>query len=120
MLQNLQEYSVVAKVNVSNLAASVVWYESKLDMVTDPAYQRPTWEQLNFPGKSGFAVGLNLDADHVGTGGASTTFVVTNIEAARNELISRGVEVSPVQNAEGVLLAFFSDPDGNSLGLRQN
>jgi hypothetical protein len=50
--------------------------------------------------------------------------VVPNIEAARAELIGRGVEVSAIQHYEGAVLVdgrggdwnsfiFFSDPDGN-------
>ena len=50
--------------------------------------------------------------------------VVSDIEAARAELVERGVAVSPVQHYEGAVLVdgrggdwnsfiFFSDPDGN-------
>ena len=50
--------------------------------------------------------------------------VVSNIEAARNQLVERGVEVSPIQHYEGTVLVegrggkwnsfiFFNDPDGN-------
>ena len=50
--------------------------------------------------------------------------VVSDIEAARTELVARGVEVSPIQHFEGAdrvegrggdwnSFIFFSDPDGN-------
>jgi predicted enzyme related to lactoylglutathione lyase len=39
--------------------------------------------------------------------------VVTDIEAARAELVERGVEVSEVQNYPWGAFVFFSDPDGN-------
>ena len=120
MLSSIGEYAVVAKVNVSNIQASLAWYVEKLGMQPAGA-ETATWAQLAFPGHTGFTVGLNLDAGHVGSGGANTTFVVRNIEAARNELISKGVDVSPIsQPGDGVSLAFFKDPDGNELGLRQN
>ena len=45
--------------------------------------------------------------------------VVSDIEAARAELIERGVEVGEVQDLGGVLYAPFSDPDGNSWTLQQ-
>jgi catechol 2,3-dioxygenase-like lactoylglutathione lyase family enzyme len=46
--------------------------------------------------------------------------VVPDIEAARSELVERGVEVSEVQEHDrGVSFAFFSDPDGNSWALQQ-
>ena len=45
--------------------------------------------------------------------------VVSNIAAARVELIERGVEVGEVQDLGGVLYAHFSDPDGNGWTLQQ-
>ena len=46
--------------------------------------------------------------------------VVDDIAAARAELVGRGVEVSEVEDVGGgVLYAWFSDPDGNSLTLQQ-
>jgi hypothetical protein len=57
--------------------------------------------------------------------------VVSDIEAARAELVERGVEASPVQHLEdgGVWVegrggewnsfVFFSDPDGNSWVLQE-
>lgn len=41
--------------------------------------------------------------------------VVADIKGARIELVSRGVDVSPVQDVgDGVKYAGFADPDGNS------
>jgi hypothetical protein len=56
--------------------------------------------------------------------------VVADIEAARAELVSRGVEVSPIQHFDdGVQkegpggdwnsFIFFSDPDGNGWTVQQ-
>jgi catechol 2,3-dioxygenase-like lactoylglutathione lyase family enzyme len=45
--------------------------------------------------------------------------VVTDIEASRNALTQRGVEVSGVQDMGGVRYAFFDDPDGNMWALQQ-
>jgi lactoylglutathione lyase len=122
MLEKLASaYAVVAKVDVSNLAASQKWYQNKLGLQHDPRFDAPTWRQLNFPGIARVAVGLNLNAGGIGTGGAVTTLVVADIVASRNELIGRKVDVSKIQDVgQGVQLAFFKDPDGNSLGLRQN
>jgi catechol 2,3-dioxygenase-like lactoylglutathione lyase family enzyme len=39
--------------------------------------------------------------------------VVDDIEAARAELVERGVEVSEVQHFDWGSFVFFSDPDGN-------
>src|SRR5215211_3592764 len=45
--------------------------------------------------------------------------VVSDIEAARAELVERGVDVGEVQDLGGVLYAPFSDPDGNGWNLQQ-
>ena len=46
--------------------------------------------------------------------------VVDDIEAARAEIVGRGVEVGPVQDVGGgVLYASFHDPDGNLLLLQE-
>ena len=45
--------------------------------------------------------------------------VVSDIQAARGELIGRGVEVGEVQDLGGALYAYFADPDGNSWLLQQ-
>ena len=46
--------------------------------------------------------------------------VVGDIEAARTELISRGVEVGTITDVGGgVRYAEFADPDGNTLLLQE-
>jgi predicted lactoylglutathione lyase len=45
--------------------------------------------------------------------------VVSDIAAARAELIERGVDVGEVQDLGGILHAYFSDPDGNGWTLQQ-
>src|SRR5437660_723014 len=49
-----------------------------------------------------------------------TLLVVSDIDAARAELIDRGVEISEVQDMEwGARHAYFNDPDGNAWQLQQ-
>lgn len=45
--------------------------------------------------------------------------VVADIEAARKELASRGLEISEVSDMGGVKYAHFSDPAGNGWELQQ-
>ncbi len=45
--------------------------------------------------------------------------VVDDVEAARSELLGRGVEVSGVDDMGGVKYAYFTDPDGNSWALQE-
>jgi catechol 2,3-dioxygenase-like lactoylglutathione lyase family enzyme len=45
--------------------------------------------------------------------------VVADIEAARAELLARGVDVSPVQTFAWGSFVFFKDPDGNGWAVQQ-
>lgn len=45
--------------------------------------------------------------------------VVDDVAAARDELVARGGDVSPIQDMGGVQYAYFSDPDGNTWALQQ-
>ena len=47
------------------------------------------------------------------------TLVVTDIDAARAELLERGVDVSDVQKFDWGSFVFFEDPDGNSWSVQQ-
>jgi catechol 2,3-dioxygenase-like lactoylglutathione lyase family enzyme len=115
-----REAGLVARLNVSNVETSAKWYESKLGLTQDHRFDAPGWRQLNLNGVTGAAIGVSEDAPS-GTGGSTITFVVSDIEEARQELIAEGVSVGPIEPAgDGVLLAFFTDEDQNKLGLRQN
>ena len=45
--------------------------------------------------------------------------VVSDINAARAELVKRGVDVSDVQVFDWGSFVFFSDPDGNGWAVQQ-
>jgi predicted enzyme related to lactoylglutathione lyase len=45
--------------------------------------------------------------------------VVSDIEAARAELVERGVDVSEIRDFPWGRFVFFSDPDGNSWALQE-
>ena len=44
--------------------------------------------------------------------------VVADIEAARAQLVERGVEIGEIEDLGGVFYAFFADPDGNTWCLQ--
>jgi uncharacterized glyoxalase superfamily protein PhnB len=46
--------------------------------------------------------------------------VVSDIEAARAELVERGVEVSEVQSFDWGRFVFFRDPDGNGWAVQES
>jgi predicted enzyme related to lactoylglutathione lyase len=77
--------------------------------------------QLTPPGSAcSIGIGTGVPA-YEGTPGSvrGLHLVVTDIEAARTELIGRGVDVGEIQDVgRGVQYAGFEDPDGNSLTLQ--
>jgi glyoxylase I family protein len=113
------EHAFVSKVDVSDLDIGSAFYGKTLGLTPDDKFNTPTWRQFRvFPR---LAIGLNLNPSGIGTGGAVATLVVDNIAQARTNLIEKGVKAGPIIDVgHGVQLAFFKDPDGNSLGLRQN
>ncbi|MEO6880258.1 MAG: VOC family protein [Mycobacteriaceae bacterium] len=79
--------------------------------------------QVTPPGSAcsvGFGEGLPA-YDEAPAGSAKALHLVVNdIEAARAELLGRGVEVGPVQDVGGgVRYAGFADPDGNTLTMQE-
>jgi catechol 2,3-dioxygenase-like lactoylglutathione lyase family enzyme len=86
--------------------------------------------QLTPPG-SGCSIAIGTGLSQSAPGSAQgLQLVVSDVEAARAELVSRGVEVSPVRHYEGAQLVdgkggrwnsfvFFSDPDGNGWAVQE-
>jgi catechol 2,3-dioxygenase-like lactoylglutathione lyase family enzyme len=75
--------------------------------------------QLTPPGS---ACSIALGTGIVGTAPGSVQglqLVVVDIDAARAELVERGVEVSEVQKFDWGSFVFFSDPDGNGWAVQQ-
>ena len=75
--------------------------------------------QLTPPGS---ACSIALGDGIVGTPPGSVQgmqMVVSDINAARAELVDRGVEVSEVQEFPWGSFVFFSDPDGNGWSVQQ-
>jgi predicted enzyme related to lactoylglutathione lyase len=65
---------------------------------------------------------LAMAPDAVPGSGASLQLVVPDIEAARAQLLERGVEASEIQvldPRDGGKFIFFSDPDGNSWAVQE-
>jgi predicted enzyme related to lactoylglutathione lyase len=111
-------------VPVTDVDRAKAFYADKLGFVVDvdvrPA-EGVRVVQLTPPG-SACSIGIGTGvAAYEGTPGSvrGLHLVVTDIEAARAELIGRGVDVGEIQDVGGgVQYAGFEDPDGNSLTLQ--
>jgi catechol 2,3-dioxygenase-like lactoylglutathione lyase family enzyme len=74
--------------------------------------------QLTPPGSAcSIAIGTGLTEMPPGT--QSLQLVVSDIEAARAELLARGVEVGEVQQFGWGSFVFFNDPDGNTWAVQE-
>jgi len=74
--------------------------------------------QLTPPGSAcSIALGVGITESPPGT--AQNQLVVSDIHAARAELVRRGVEVSDVQVFNWGSFVFFRDPDGNKWAVQQ-
>jgi catechol 2,3-dioxygenase-like lactoylglutathione lyase family enzyme len=113
----------VYKVNVSDVKQTLKFYRDILGMELDklatdcpPSPREKCW--LEFRNRSNSRIGAFV-SPNTGTGSAVITIVVGDVYTARNYLESKGIEVSPIQDAgKRVRLAFFSDFDGNNLAIR--
>ena len=75
--------------------------------------------QLTPPGSAcSIAIGMGLDDNPPGSAGG-LQLVVDDIDAARAELVERGVEVSEVEDFPWGRFVFFKDPDGNAWAVQQ-
>ncbi len=111
--------SLLIKVSVDNVQTASQWYQDKLGFVEKFSFGN-IWIRMKIPKNKDTTYGLSKDGHPTNSGGQVTTFVVENIEQARQELINNGVPVGPIENpGAGIKLAFFDDLDGNSLGLRE-
>ncbi len=111
-------------VPVSDVDRAVAFYRDGLGFAEDhdvrPA-EGVRVVQLTPPGSAcSIGIGTGVPA-YEGTPGSvrGLHLVVTDIEAARTELIGRGVDVGEIEDVGGgVRYAGFEDPDGNSLTLQ--
>jgi predicted enzyme related to lactoylglutathione lyase len=75
--------------------------------------------QLTPPGSAcSIAIGSGLVETQPGSV-QGLQLVVADVEAARAELVERGVQVSEIQDFPWGSFVFFSDPDGNGWAVQQ-
>ena len=86
------------------------------DFVVSDTFRAVQFTPPGSPSSIHFGTGITSAAP----GSASGMFlVVSDIEAARAELVARGVEVSEVQHFDWGSFVFFSDPDGNGWAVQE-
>jgi predicted enzyme related to lactoylglutathione lyase len=108
---------------VSDIDRSIAFYRDQLDFALDHDTQTPQMRvvQLTPPG-SGCSIVLGMSQMQPGSM-KGLQLVVSDAAAAREQLVSRGVEVSELlifdAERDGGTFFFFDDPDANSWAVQQ-
>jgi predicted enzyme related to lactoylglutathione lyase len=109
-------------VPVSDVDRAKAFYTEKAGFVADHDHRvsdEIRFVQLTPPG-SACSIALGTGIVDMPPGSVQgLQLVVDDIEAARAELVERGVEVSEVQVFPWGSFVFFSDPDGNGWAVQQ-
>jgi|SRR5665647_346878 catechol 2,3-dioxygenase-like lactoylglutathione lyase family enzyme len=117
----------VVVIPVTDIDRAKSFYVDQLGFHLD-ADTRPTETmrvvQMTPPGSAcSLTIGpVLMGADAVRGSGASLQLVVRDIEAARAQLVERGISASEIQNLDprdGGKFVFFSDPDGNNWAVQE-
>lgn len=103
---------------VDNLARSERWFREMLGFATVRRLEEPPWCEMQ-PPAGGPTIGL-AEVHKVRTGDAMLTLGVEDLDAARQHLVERKVDVSEIVTIEGVArVVTVLDRDGNALMLRE-
>ena len=112
---------LTASMGVSNLDKAIAWYRDVLGFTLLYKVDEMAWCELASETK-GVNVGLSQVEKVAPEGGATLTWGVKNIDAARKILEGKKVRFDgATMTVEGMVkLATFYDPDGNKMMLFQD
>ena len=109
-------------VPVSDVDRAKAFYSEKVGFHADHDHHvsdEIRFVQLTPPGSAcSIALGKGISTAAAGSA-QGLQLVVADVEAARAELVGRGVEVSEVQDYPWGRFVFFSDPDGNGWAVQE-
>ena len=112
----------LVQVPVSDVDRAKAFYTEKVGFNAEHDHRvndQIRFVQLTPPG-SGCSIALGTGLSQMPPGSVQgLQLVVSDIHAARKELVSRGVEASEVQDFPWGSFVFFSDPDGNGWAVQQ-
>ncbi len=112
----------LVQVPVSDVERAKSFYTEKAGFTADHDYRvsdEIRFVQLTPPGSAcSIAIGTGLSDMRPGSV-QGLQMVVSDIEAAREELVQRGVDVSKVQEFPWGSFVFFNDPDANAWSVQQ-
>ena len=109
-------------VPVSDVDRAKAFYVDKIGF--NPDHDHAISDDLRFvqltPPGSGCSIAIGKGLTEAKPGSVEgLQLVVRDIEAARAELASRGLDVGPIQDFPWGRFIFFADPDGNRWAVQQ-
>jgi predicted enzyme related to lactoylglutathione lyase len=112
----------LVQVPVSDVDRAKAFYIDRVGFLAEHDHQ--VSEELRFvqltPPGSACSIALTTGAHQMPPGSvAGLQLVVEDAEAARAELVERGVEASEVQEFPWGRFVFFADPDGNGWAVQE-
>jgi len=112
----------LVQVPVSDVDRAKAFYAEKAGFNAD--HDHRVTDELRFvqltPPGSACSIALGTGLSKMPPGSVEgLQLVVSDIHAARAELVERGVDVSEVQDFPWGSFVFFSDPDGNGWAVQQ-
>jgi predicted enzyme related to lactoylglutathione lyase len=110
------------QVPVADIDRAKAFYADQAGFIAEHDHQvsdELRFVQLTPPG-SACSIALTSGAHGMAPGSLEgLQLVVTDVEAAREELLGRGIEVGEVQDFPWGRFVFFADPDGNGWAVQQ-
>ena len=111
----------LVSVRVSDVDRAKAFYTDQAGFTLD--FDHAVSESLRFvqltPPGSACSIAFGVGLTERPPGSAECQLVVSDIEAARDELVGRGVDASEVQEFAWGRFVFFADPDGNRWSVQQ-
>ena len=111
----------LVSIPVSDVDRAKAFYADKAGFNAD--YDHKVSDEIRFvqltPPGSACSIALGTGITESTPGSAQVQVVVADVQAARAELVERGVDVSDVQDFPWGSFVFFSDPDGNRWAVQQ-
>ena len=106
--------------SVSGIDRSIAWYRDVLGFALLYKLDAAAWCEMS-TGVERVRVGLGENIERGGRGGATLTFGVRDIDAAKADLVAKGVRLDGDINdiPDMVRLLTFYDPDDNALMFYQ-
>ena len=111
----------LVSIPVTDVDRAKAFYTEKAGFNAD--YDHRVTDQLRFvqltPPGSACSIAIGTGITESAPGSAQVQVVVPDVQAARSELVERGVDVSDVQGFAWGSFVFFADPDGNRWAVQQ-